>query len=93
MKRTTTGKVFRSIYIVGIGASGLVALVIDLGDIFWSTVPSHDWPFSNLRYWLPLAFFGGLLASPLVLVFSLLLAFVNNLFARDEDADDTDNAA
>jgi len=79
MKRTTVGKVFVSTYAVVLVPTGVIAFVADAYDQFSSS--SQGW--ANSKVWLGLALEGGLLASPFVFVFSLVVTFLNNLFAKD----------
>jgi hypothetical protein len=90
LKRTTTGKVFKSIYLICLIPTGFVCLVMDGWDIFSHT--PRVFAFPNFKFWLNLAIEGGLIAIPFVLVLAMLLAFVNNIFAADKDEVDGDEA-
>ena len=75
MKRTTTGKVFVSIYSVALGSTGLIAIVSSIMERHWT----------SFLWWLSFSLEFGLIVSPVVLGLSFVIAAINNLFAKDGD--------
>jgi hypothetical protein len=84
-RHTSTVRVFVSLYAVVLVPTGLFMLYGDVVDNVHDGWANHHW--LNTWVWFQLALEGGLLASPFVFGFSAVVAYVNNLFVKDSEAD------
>jgi hypothetical protein len=84
-RHTTTARVFVSIYAVILIPTGLFVCFTDVMESLNRGWADRHW--TNTWIWFQLALEGGLLASPFVFGFSAVVAYVNNLFAKDSGAD------
>ena len=82
-QRTTTGKVFASIYAVALVPMMLFAIIVDAYDHI--RFPHESW--ASTSWFLGIGLEGGFLIAPAILFISFIVSFLINLFAEYEPDD------